>query len=223
MRSRRWRPVACDTRTPSSLLVVAKAGRGPEGCSTLGWMRRSLVLVGCVVLAACTGKSGQEKKPAQKPPAVAKSEKADARTVKGDPAPKAAAQPKPDSPADGGAEQTPDAKAPNDDRSGRYMDPSWFRKTLFTDAVKADFSRSQLDDAGLFSSQFLFDLKEGVDVASCVKTLEEKVGTQVGGLKSEEKDGRFTLKGGTDRYRVVMMCGEAEGKMKAYVSYTWTS
>ncbi|MBL4683436.1 MAG: hypothetical protein JKY37_02510 [Nannocystaceae bacterium] len=189
-------------------------------------MRRFLVLVGCVAMAASTGNSGQEKKPAKQPPA-AKYEKADARTVKGDPAPKAPAQPNPDgpsdSPSDGSAEATPDPETPNDDRSGRYMDPTWFRKTIFADAVKVDFTRSQLDDAGLFSSQFLFDLKEGVDAASCAKTLEEKIGTKVTGLEREEKDGRITFKGGTDRYRLVMMCGEAKGMMKAYVSYTWTS
>ncbi len=175
-------------------------------------------------MAACGGKEASPKpvpakqaaadkfdKTAEATPDVKADAKTDAKTdakaVRADPAPT----------------KSQDGKAAQPDRGERFMDPPWFRRTLFAEHDNVDFKRSQVDDQGFFSSQFLFDLKEGTDVGACVKNLEDKVGAHVKDLKQEEAEGRVTIKGTTDRYRVVMMCGEAKGVMKAYVSYQWTS
>lgn len=176
----------------------------------------------CVAMGGCIeGSKAPKPVPAKAAKAAeAKQAKAGEAVVARDPAPKGPAQP------EAKAEPVADAKAaPAEpvDRGERFQDPAWFRKTLFEDAEKVDFKRSQLDDQGMFSSQFLFDLKAGTDVEACVKALEDKVGGEVGGLTREEAAGRVTLKATTERYRVVMMCGEAKGVMKAYVSYQWTS
>jgi len=104
----------------------------------------------------------------------------------------------------------------------RFMDPKWFRSNMFPDATTVDFKRSEADSEGLFTSQLLFDLKEGATVESCVEVIKTQVGETVEVTRTDA-GGRATLKGNTDRYRVVMVCGEAKGVIKAYVSFSWTS
>ena len=104
----------------------------------------------------------------------------------------------------------------------RFMDPKWFRSNMFPDATTVDFKRSEADSEGLFTSQLLFDLKEGSTVESCVEVIKTQVGEEVEVTRTDA-GGRATLKGNTERYRVVMVCGEAKGVIKAYVSYSWTS
>jgi hypothetical protein len=123
----------------------------------------------------------------------------------------------------------PPAKIPSDEADPlgkRFLDPSWFRKELFPDATAAKVSRSQRNEKGLFSSQILFDLKAGTTADQCAKTLMDAVGKDVANLKQAEDaktPGRLTLSGTTDRYRVTMMCGDAKGTMRAFVSFEWTS
>lgn len=186
-------------------------------------MRTLLFLASSVVISACTGKAGSERAPTE---VAAKADaKSDAKpSVPRDPAPEARAQPPADPPAnpptDPSAAAPPDAKA---DRGLRFVDPKWFRKTIFEDATKVDFQRSQADDRGLFSSQMLFDLKEGTTREACAKTVEDKVGGTVTNLAREVTPERITIKGNTDRYKMIAICGEAKGVMKAYVSLLWTS
>ena len=182
-------------------------------------MRIASLLACCVLVAACSGKGGSSQAAASN----AKG-KADGKT-------EAKADAKTEAKADGGA--APEAKAENDapladakapaDRGERFLDPPWFRETLFENATKKDFKRSELDENGLFSSQFLFDLPQSETVDTCVKTLQDKTAEWVKDLERTDKDGRATLRGKTDRYETTFMCGEAKGVMKAYVSFRWTS
>lgn len=181
-------------------------------------MRIASLLACCVLVVACSGKGSSSQ-------AAASNAKTDAKTeAKADGG-------APEAKAEGGA--APEAKAENDapladakappDRGERFLDPPWFRETLFENATKKDFKRSELDENGLFSSQFLFDLPESETVDTCVKTLQDKTAEWVKDLERTDADGRVTLRGKTDRYETTFMCGEAKGVMKAYVSFRWTS
>jgi hypothetical protein len=120
---------------------------------------------------------------------------------------------------------TPPPGDAKDPLGQRFMDPPWFRKELFADAVKAKVNRTTRDEKGLFSSQILFDLPSSATVDDCVKTLMDKVGAHVPNLQKNEDakiPGRIQITGSTDRYRVTMMCGEAQGTMRAFVSFEWT-
>lgn len=124
-----------------------------------------------------------------------------------------------------------DAKSPTgtprlDAEAVRFVDPPWFRKELFPDATSAKVSRSQRNEQGLFSSQILFDLPAGTTAETCVKTLKDAVGKDVPDLQESpdaKQPGRTQLSGKTDRYSVTMICGDAKGTMRAYVSFEWTS
>ncbi|HET6583646.1 MAG TPA: hypothetical protein VFG69_09365 [Nannocystaceae bacterium] len=187
----------------------------------------SVVLVVLVLLSiGCEGKS----------PTPAKVE---TKTAKSEAKPDAKAQPRFDA-ADGGATKAAPSEPPQpagdlpavppgdeaDPLGKRFLDPPWFRKELFPDATAAKASRSQRDEKGLFSSQILFDLKAGTTAEQCAKTLKDAVGKHVPDLKQEDDakaPGRLRLSGTTDRYRVTMMCGDAKGTMRAFVSFEWTS
>jgi hypothetical protein len=41
------------------------------------------------------------------------------------------------------------------------------------------------------------------------------------GAAEKGADGRLTLRGETERYRVTLVCGEAKGVPTAYVGYEW--
>jgi len=107
----------------------------------------------------------------------------------------------------------------------RFIDPTWFRKELFANATSTKVSRSQRNEQGLFSSQILFDLPAGTTAEQCAQTLMDQVGKEVSNLaKSDDpkSPGRLQIRGSTDRYNVTMMCGDAKGTMRAYVSFEWT-
>jgi hypothetical protein len=135
-----------------------------------------------------------------------------------------AAKAKPAEPANEPAAEPPADEA--DPLGKRFLDPSWFRKELFPDATSTKVSRSQRNEKGLFSSQILFDLPAGTTAEQCAKTLMDAVGKDVANLKQVEDakmPGRLQLSGTTDRYRVTMMCGDAKGTMRSFVSFEWTS
>ena len=172
-------------------------------------MQKLSFLACCVVALGCTGSSEATNtvtSRSAKGPSVAS--KAPAKTT-----PVAPAQPD---------NVAPTAEAKPEDLGQRFVDPRWFRKEMFPDAAAVDFKRSKADDNGFFSSQLLFDLKEGTTTEDCVKVLETQVGAEVA-LTRTEQNGRVTLKGATARFTVVALCGEAKGVMKAYVSYQWTA
>ena len=187
-------------------------------------MRIASLLACCVLVVACSGKSGSSPAAAGKAKGGTKFDatadaKADAKADGGEA--KADGGAAPDAKAEAGT-PVADAKAPVD-RGERFLDPPWFRETLFENATNKDFKRSELDENGLFSSQFLFDLPESETVDTCVKTLQDKTAKYLPDLERTDKDGRVTLRGKTDRYETTFMCGEAKGVMKAYVSFRWTS
>ncbi|MBK8240728.1 MAG: hypothetical protein IPK74_34850 [Deltaproteobacteria bacterium] len=192
-------------------------------------MRRSrggAVWLALVVAMACGGKGGgaadagkagshAEAKP-DAGKAVAVDDKADANKP---PLARPVQEPTP-APVD-------DAKAAAaaDPLGQRFRDPDWFRKDMLEGATAQDVSRSERTDEGFFSSQILFELPAGTTAESCAEQLEKRVGGEVTNLQrgpDEKLPGRLKITGSTDRYRVTMMCGEAKGAMRAYVSYEWT-
>ena len=57
---------------------------------------------------------------------------------------------------------------------------------------------------------------------ACVDALKAAVTTAVPTLETQPvKDERVTLTGSNADYHVTMLCGEAKGKMSAYISYRW--
>lgn len=142
-------------------------------------------------------------------------------------------------PADGPAAGAPAAKAPADAKAppaappvaptepsalgANRADPGWFRKTMFGDKGKAiDTKRSQADDQGRFSSMIRFEVTD-MTLEDCAKHLEGAIGKSITNLERKDlPNGRIQLKGSTDRYTATFMCGTAEGKTIAYVSYAWT-
>ena len=143
---------------------------------------------------------------------------------KPEPTPEAKAEPKPEpKPAE------PDTKAGEKpaiadlDRALNYQDPPWFRKTLFKDGKMTKSSRSEADAKGLFQSLMTFDLPEGTTEEQCADHLEKEIGPHA---KLERKRGdrnRIELRGSTDRYEVVCVCGKGKSAMVGFVSYRWTS
>lgn len=121
-------------------------------------------------------------------------------------------------------EEQGEAAGPKD-LGQRFRDPPWFRKTMFEGATAVDTARSELDEQGLFKSHILFELPEGTTAEQCVEQVLAKVSPTVPNLERGEPqaDGRLTVQGSTDRYKVMAICGEAKGKTMAYVAYEWTS
>jgi hypothetical protein len=102
-------------------------------------------------------------------------------------------------------------------------DPSWFKATIFEGATLVKQGRSPADDDGLFASQITLQLADGTTVEACVEHLSEVVGADVPNLAVKDEGDRTSINGTTDHYSVTLLCGEAKGKMTAYVSYRWTS
>lgn len=102
-------------------------------------------------------------------------------------------------------------------------DPSWFRKTIFgKDAKVLDTKRSQADEQGRFSSLIRFEVPD-MKPEGCADHLQGMVKEDIPELERKvEPDGRVQLSGNNDRYKITFICGEAEGKTIAYVSYQWT-
>jgi hypothetical protein len=128
--------------------------------------------------------------------------------------------------ADQGPKQGPVASLQGDPEKAlgaHLVDPRWFRKTMFGDAGKVlDTKRSQADEQGRFSSLIRFELPD-MKPEGCADHLQALVKDEVPEVKRETKpDGRVQLSGNTDRYKITFLCGEAQGKTIAYVSYQWT-
>lgn len=102
-------------------------------------------------------------------------------------------------------------------------DPSWFKPTIFAGATVVKQGRSPADDDGLFASQITLQLADGTTVEACVDHLSEVVGSDVPNLAVKNEGDRTSINGSTDHYSVTLLCGEAKGKMTAYISYRWTS
>lgn len=129
-------------------------------------------------------------------------------------------------PAPGGdANPAPTVPTPEPDQAlgAQLADPRWFRKTMFGEGAKVlDTKRSQADDQGRFSSLIRFELPD-TTIEACAEQLQQKVADDVSNLEREvQPDGRIQLKGSTDRYSLTFICGQAQGKTIAYVSYQWT-
>jgi hypothetical protein len=123
-----------------------------------------------------------------------------------------------------GPEPVPSLQGDPQKALGAHLaDPSWFRKTMFGEAAKVlDTKRSQADDAGRFSSLIRFEIPD-MKPEGCADHLQELVKKDVPNVQRETKpDGRVQLTGTTDRYKLTFLCGEAQGKTIAYVSYQWT-
>lgn len=105
----------------------------------------------------------------------------------------------------------------------KLRDPSWFKPTMFADAKVLSQGRAAADENGLFSSQITLQLSEGTNIDACVVHLIDAVRADVPELKFEDKGDRHSITGSTSTYSVVLLCGEAKGRMTAYISYTWTS
>jgi hypothetical protein len=124
-----------------------------------------------------------------------------------------------------GAAQGPVASLQGDPEKAlgaHFVDPRWFRKTMFGDTAKVlDTKRSQADDQGRFSSLIRFEVPD-MKPEGCADHLQALVKDDVPEVKREiTPDGRVQLSGSTDRYKLTFMCGETEGKTIAYVSYQW--
>lgn len=103
------------------------------------------------------------------------------------------------------------------------VDPKWFRVDLFPGAALTSSGRTARDEAGLFATQMLLTLPDGATREGCVDTLTQAVADVVPKLERQDgKDGRVTLTGNNDDYAVTLLCGEAKGKLNAYVSYRWS-
>lgn len=102
------------------------------------------------------------------------------------------------------------------------IDPSWFRSDLFPGATVTSTGRTARDEAGLFATQMLLALPDGSKLDGCLDTLSQAVAGVVPQVERlAGKDGRVTLTGSNDDYAVTLICGEAKGKLNAYISYRW--
>ncbi|MGH1340989.1 MAG: hypothetical protein ACRBN8_05530 [Nannocystales bacterium] len=146
----------------------------------------------------------------------AKAKPEGAAAAKPDPAPAAAKAEEP-------ASSEPPPAADGDPLGARFQDPPWFRKEMFGDQAKfVDFARSEANEAGLFKSHVIFELPEGTTTDKCVEMVTGKLEGAVELTVEDQPNDRKQLKGTTERYDVTAMCGDAEGKMKAYIAYEWT-
>jgi len=107
--------------------------------------------------------------------------------------------------------------------AANQRDPAWFRATLFADAELLKQGRAPAEEDGLFASQITVALAEGTTLDACVDHLMEAVGAEVSGLEIEDQGDRRSITGATAHYSVLLLCGEAKGRMTAYLSYRWTS
>lgn len=117
--------------------------------------------------------------------------------------------------------ESPSERAQDDPLGQRFADPAWFRKDLFEGAKAVSVSRSEADEDGFFASHILFELPDGTTTEQCADMVSNEVGPSVPGLERTLESDRIKITGSTDRYRVILMCGEAKGVMRAYVSLEW--
>ncbi len=175
-------------------------------------LRVTTAALAVLLCTACDGKN------AEAPPASANAAEGKA-AAEDEAAETKAAEPTASEPASSEAPPAADA----DPLGARFQDPPWFRRTLFGDQGKdVDFARSEANEAGLFKSHIVFEMADGVTLDDCVSLTTEKLKSAVELTPQDTPDGRVQLTGTADRYGVTAMCGEAEGKMRAYVAYEWT-
>jgi hypothetical protein len=176
--------------------------------------RFTLALAGLLV-SSCQGKTeprgaSREAAPKADAPAAASASQLDDRPTTAAPQP-------PEAVADPAR-----ADPGHDDPLGtRFRDPPWFRTDLIEGAQVVSTSRSEADENGFFGSHILFELPEGTSVEQCADLVTEKVEPSVPALERATEGDRIKVTGSTDRYRVILMCGEAKGVMRAYVSLEW--
>jgi hypothetical protein len=145
----------------------------------------------------------------------------DAAPPTASPAQQSAVEPTVQPAAEPAAQPAADAADP---LGSRFVDPTWFRRDMLDGAKAMQVNRSERTAEGLFSSQILFEMPAGTTAESCADALEKKVGTEVTNLvrsPDEKAPGRIKIVGDTSRYRVTLLCGEAKGVMRAYVSFEW--
>jgi hypothetical protein len=124
----------------------------------------------------------------------------------------------------GTAPPPPGPQLANNRPSPVVPDPPWFSPAIFPTGTVTKKGRSPADDQGRFTAQILFQLPDGATLADCTDPLTKVVdGVVTAPLEREEKDGRVTLRGPATDYEVLFICGEAKGKMTAFVSYRWTA
>jgi hypothetical protein len=99
---------------------------------------------------------------------------------------------------------------------GRREDPPWFRPDIVEGAKMSKRSRSVQGQ-----SMMLLDFEAGTSVEDCIGKLTEKLAPHVAlsSAPGTGKPGQLAVSGTTDEYRVTVVCGEAEGTMRAYVGY----
>ena len=69
----------------------------------------------------------------------------------------------------------------------------------------------------------LIDLAEGTTAEQCVEQAKAKIGGAVAAFEAPQSgDGRLTVRGDADSYKVTLVCGVVDGKSVASVNYRWT-
>ncbi len=105
-------------------------------------------------------------------------------------------------------------------------DPPWFRPGIFPGASVQKTGRSEADEQGRFASQLLLELPEGTGVDACIATVEKAIAPHVPGFARVDDTsagpGRVMLRGATEHYEVTVVCGEAKGRVRAFLNYRWT-
>lgn len=127
---------------------------------------------------------------------------------------------KPTTPVSGPPQMTAPAKQPS--AAPAVADPPWFSPAIFPSGTVTKKGRSPADDQGRFTAQLLFTLPDGATLADCTDPIARATQAVAPTLEREEKDGRVNLKGSAADYDILAVCGEAKGKMTAFVSYRWT-
>jgi len=100
----------------------------------------------------------------------------------------------------------------------RRGDPGWFRADLFEGATVIRQGHTRPDDEGQVAAQITLQLAEGATREECVAALQAAV---IGDFtpEMEEKEDRVYLRGSTDLYTATLLCGEAKGRMTAFLSW----
>ncbi|MEX1367917.1 MAG: hypothetical protein AB1Z98_32610 [Nannocystaceae bacterium] len=183
----------------------------------------ALVCSVALLVPACLGSADSKPRTA----AQAKTAAAAPDTTPAAP-PAAALEATPTPPPAPAPEPAPEPAAPAAESSApanlgeNRIDPRWFRKTIFGDKGNVlDSKRTEADEQGRFSSLIRFELTD-MDVEGCADHLEGMVKDDIPTVERKPQDARIQLEGSTADYSITFVCGEANGKTIAYVSFTWT-
>ncbi|RMG96282.1 MAG: hypothetical protein D6705_11600 [Deltaproteobacteria bacterium] len=110
--------------------------------------------------------------------------------------------------------------------SQALRDPPWFHPNIYPGATVKKTGRSEADAQGRFASQILLELPAEANVDTCVSFAEKAIKPHVPSLaKTDDAQagpGRVTLRGSTEHYEATVVCGEAKGTVRAFLSYRWT-